>query len=251
MSKVFTEYAAIEFQKAQAIAAALENTPFMAPEAFEFDPTTGRVEFEYIPQTTRLMDEQLQAYQTGHVEDVLRHNREAGELLACVHQRLKLPSAVPWQPPPHVEREIRRAGESWSTQNQVFLHCDFSAVNILVNADGRLILIDASPNQYFTKRPDLVGPPVVDIATYTARLCWPFRLRFIDHNWRRLAKVLRTEFLSSYEQASGNRVDRSLLTILEQGVVRSFVELKTRSPAIVLPAILLGRLAMPKFAAQP
>src|SRR3954451_20194669 len=138
VSKLFTERAEIEFEKAKDITTALKGTPFKAPQALKLDPATSRVEFEFIPNTTRLLDEILQAYHTGHADAVLRHNLEAGELLACVHKRLKLASAVPWTPPPHVEREISRAGESWAAQNQVFLHCDFSSVNILVDGAGKL-----------------------------------------------------------------------------------------------------------------
>src|SRR4051812_32088408 len=89
VSKLYTEYAEIEFQKARAMAASLDDTPFAAPKALEFDPTTGRVEFEYIPHTARLLDAITEAYQSGHVEAILHHNRMAGELLANVHRRLK------------------------------------------------------------------------------------------------------------------------------------------------------------------
>jgi glycosyltransferase involved in cell wall biosynthesis len=248
VSKLFTQYGEIEFQKARALAIALCNTRFTTPKALRYDPTTSRVEFEYIPHTTGLLDAFTQAYQNGHVEDILHHNRSAGEMLADVHKSLKLSSATQWLPPAHIEREMKRVGSGWPAQSEVYLHCDFSPVNILVSAVGKLVLIDSSPNHYFTTRPDLIGPPVVDIATYTAKLYWPFRLRSFSINWRRLANTMRMDFLTAYEQASGVEVDRNLLGILERGVVRSFVESRSRSPVIVLPARALARLALPKSA---
>jgi hypothetical protein len=248
VSKLFTQYGEIEFHKARAMAIALGNTRFTTPKALRYDPTTCRVEFEYIPHATGLLDAFTDAYQTGHLEDILHHNRDAGELLADVHNRLKLSSATHWLPPSHVERQMKRVGTGWTAQSEVFLHCDFSPVNILVSDVGKLVLIDASPNQYFTNRPDLMGPPVVDIATYTAKLFWPFRFRSFFVNWRRLVKTMRQEFLAAYEQTSGVHVDRRLLSILEHGVVRSFVESRTRSPAIVLPARALACLTLPKSA---
>jgi hypothetical protein len=118
-------------------------------------------------------------------------------------------------------------------------------VNILIKPDGRLVLIDASANQYFTDRADLTGPRLVDIATYTTKLYWPFRTKTFNLKWRRVASQLRTDFLAGYEQATGVVVDRELLHSFERAVVRSFVNWKTESRAIRISALALGLMALP------
>lgn len=238
--------AAVEFQKSKLVAEALRGTQFSAPMPLACDPATGRIEFEYISDTVRLFDLMGEAHRTQRINGVLEFNRRAGELLATLHRNLKLPSATQWQPPEFLQRQLSKAAIDWSRQPEVCLHCDFSPVNVLVKPGGELVLIDASPNQYFTERADLRGSPLVDVATYTVKLNWPFRLRTYTRSWRRLGATLRTGFIESYEHAAELTVDRGLLAILERAIVRSIVSRKAGGAAILPPALVLARIALPQ-----
>lgn len=238
--------AAVEFQKSKLVADSLRGTRFSSPMPLTCDLATGRIEFEYISDTVRLFDLMSEAYRTQRFNDVFKYNRGAGELLAALHRNLKLPSAGQWQPPQFLQRQFSRARIDWSRQPEVCLHCDFSPVNILVKSGGELVLIDASPNQYFTERADLAGSPLVDVATYTVKLNWPFRFRTYTHSWRRLGATLRTEFIESYERAAELRVDRGLLAMLERAIVRNIVSRKTGGAVFLPPALLLARIALPQ-----
>jgi len=245
VSKFVGPTAEIEFQKAQAIEAALAGSPFTTPKALRCDAAAGRIEFEYVGDMTSLQDFIEQAYATRKLDDVLRFNRAAAELLALIHGKLTLPSAAFWTPPRFFQIEMQSPTLARPVQDDVLLHCDFSPVNILVKPSGQLVLIDASANQYFTDRADLTGPRLVDIATYTAKLYWPFRMQTFNYKWRRVASRLRAEFLAGYEQASATRVDRKLLQSFERAVVRSFINWKTGSRAIRLPAMAIGLIGLP------
>jgi Phosphotransferase enzyme family len=245
VSKFVGDQAEIEFQKSRAIELALSGTDFITPKTLGCNTATGCIDFEYVPHGARLFDAMLNAYQTGEVETVLAQNRRAAELLATLHRNLKLSAATAWVPPPMLFRELDRCGQHWPRSNDVFLHCDFSPVNILVDHTGGLVVIDASPNGYLTGSANLTGPPLVDLATYTVRLHWPFRARTYRPSWRRLANTLRADFLNQYEQSSGLLLDRPLLGILERNIVRFFVEWKTGWTLTSGPAVAMARLALP------
>jgi hypothetical protein len=245
VSKFVGDQAEVEFQKAQAVERALSGTGFITPKPLDRNTVTGFIDFEYVPHRGRLFDAMIDAYQTGEFETVLAQNRRAAELLAALHRNLRLSVAIPWAPPSSLLRELDRVGRHWPRANDVFLHCDFSSVNILINHAGDLVVIDASPNQYLTRYANLTGPPLIDLATYTVRLHWPFRARTYRPSWRRLANTLRAEFLNQYEQSSGLAPDRPLLAILERNIVRSFVEWKTGSTITSGPSVAMARLALP------
>jgi thiamine kinase-like enzyme len=130
-------------------------------------------------------------------------------------------------------------------EDDVILHCDYSPVNVLIRNDGKLVVIDAAPNEYFTQRADLRGPRYVDLATYTARLYWPYRLRAYKLKWRKLIWRLRRDFIASYEKATDIPIDLAMLSIFERAVLRSRVEWKTKSALVRLPMIAIGNLMLP------
>jgi hypothetical protein len=245
VSKFVGEEAQIEFQKAQAIERALSGTRFITPKAIDCYPASGLVEFEYVPHRVRLFDAMLEAYRMCEFEKVLAQNRDAAELLAIFHHKLKLPTSIEWTPPSSLIRDLNRAGRHWPYDNAVFLHCDFSSVNILINNTGGLAVIDASPNQYLTKSANLIGPPVIDVATYTVRLHWPFRARTYRKSWRRFADMLRADFLNGYERSAGVVLDRTILKIFELNIVRSFVDWKLGSSVASRLSTQIARLALP------
>jgi hypothetical protein len=235
----------VEFQKALAIEHALAGTPFSSPKALSFDLSTGLIEFEYIGESISLYAAIAQSYRSRKFDSIVALNRAAGELLAILHRNLKLSSAVPWEPPSRLAEYIKRTSMDRNAEDQVFLHCDFSPVNLLVKPSGHLVLIDSSPNQYFTTRADLIGPPAVDIATYTAKLFWPFRTRTFTFAGRRIAHRLRNDFVDCYEHAFGRPVDRNFLSTLEATVVQGFILRKTDSFALSTAAMWLARMALP------
>jgi hypothetical protein len=238
--KLFGAQARVEFEKARAIEAALEGTPYHVPRALRWDADTGRVEFEYLENTVLLQEIIEQSHAAGRFRRVLRLNDAAGGLLSVLHQRLTLPQAHVWCPPAYLVERAERAGYQLGA-DEVFLHCDYSPVNLLVDRDDGLAVIDASPNVYFTAYAWLKGPRLVDIATYTVRLTWPYRWRSHSSAWRKLAGALRRRFLAAYERRSGYDVDRKLLALFEYAVVRSFVEWKTQSRLLRAAAITLER----------
>ena len=223
----------------------LSGTGFITPKALDYNTVTGRLDFEYVPHRERLFDAMLNAYQTGKCESILTQNRQAADLLAALHRNLKLSTATPWPPPPTLLRELERFGRNWPSVNDVFLHCDYSPVNILIDHTDGLVVIDASPNRYLTGRANLTGPPLVDIATYTVRLHWPFRARTYRLSWRRLANRLRTDFLDQYQRSSRLLLDRTLLGILERNIVRNFVDWKIGVTPVSGLSVTIARFALP------
>lgn len=224
--------------------AALAGTPYLVPRALCCDLHSGRVEFEYLANTSLLQEMMEEAYETHRFHRVLKLNDAAAELLATLHQRLVLSRAREWHAPAFLVQRIARGGVVLLDADNVFLHCDFSPVNLLVNGDDRIGVIDASPNTYFTDYACLRGHRVVDIATYTAKLFWPFRLRSYSTVWRRFAVTLRRRFVSRYERSSGHAIDRGLLSMFEFAVVRRFAEWKSKRRVVRWAASELGRAAL-------
>ena len=245
VSKFVGPQAEVEFNKSQAMKTALAGSRFSTPEPLGFDVASGRVEYEYIGGTTRLLDVIKKAHGDRDLMQVLELNRGAAELLAIVHRNLKLTSSVAWEPPPFLLDNLRREGIEWSDLEELPMHCDFSPVNLLVKTTGELVLIDASPNNYFTNRADLFGPRYVGIANYTSKLFWPFRLRTYAPAWRSMARVLRSEFLDTYERVANVTLNRKVLRVFERAVVRSFVLWKTELFLIRQPALMVSRIALP------
>lgn len=245
VSKFVGPQAAVEFQKARAVEQALVGTRFTTPKVLSYDLAAERIEFAFIDGMTSMYDSIVAAYRSQRFDAIFAQNRSAGELLATLHHNLVLPSSTRWVPTPDIAQRIRQAGIDWTAETEVCLHCDYSPVNVLLKPNGDLVVIDASPNQYFTESANLLGPPAVDIATYTAKLFWPFRARTFTSVGRNMAYRLRSDFVASYEQASGVKVNPVLLKILERGVVRGFVARKTGSRLMAAPAMALARLALP------
>jgi hypothetical protein len=109
-----------------------------------------------------------------------------------------------------------------------------------------LFVIDAASNDYFTQVADLTGPRYVDLATYTAKLYWPYRVRALTFRWRRVVKRLRDDFIRSYEKSAGTVIDRYILRAFERAVLRARVNWKAKSAIVRLPTIAFGLLMMPR-----
>jgi hypothetical protein len=247
VSKFVGPTADIEFEKACAIERALAGSPFSTPKPLRFDTAAGRVELEYVPDTVRLLEVMERAYRERDLAQVLQLNRSAADMLALLHRNLTLPSAVSWIPPDSLVRDARRHARDLNSLDEVYMHCDFSPVNILVKPTAELVLIDPSPNYYFTFRTDLKGPRYVSLATYTSKLFWPFRMRTYAFSRRRMAHVLRSEFIARYERAFGDSVDREMLCLFERALVRAFVIWKSQLVPVRWAALLMSRLALPSI----
>lgn len=239
--KNFGPQLAAEYEKARAVEAALAQSPFHAPHTLRCDAETGQVEFEFVEDATLLQEHLEQALQKRTFRRVLKLNDAAAQLLGLLHRRLVLANAHHWQPPSFLARRTQRLGLPLAESDDVFLHCDYSAVNLLVDREDRLTVIDPSPNSYFTKHACLKGPRLVDIATYTARLTWPYRLRSYSPGWRRFASALRRRFAHVYGRTTGHSVDLRTLGLFESALARSFVEWKTTSRLVRAVAIGIER----------
>jgi hypothetical protein len=247
VSKFVGPTAEIEFEKACAIERALAGSPYSTPKPLRFDMSAGRVEFKFIPDTVRLLEIMERAYRERDLAQILELNRSSAEMLALLHRNLKLEFAVRWTPPDSLVQAARRHGRDLNSLDEIYKHCDFSPVNILVTPSAELVLIDASPNYYFTHRADLVGPRYIAIATYTSKLFWPFRIKSYALSRRAMAHVLRTEFITRYEQASGVSIDREMLCLFERAVVRSFIFWKTQVVPVRWIAMAMSRVALPSM----
>jgi hypothetical protein len=245
VSKYVGPDAAIEFEKAKAIEQALAGSPFATPKPLSFDRETGRIEFEFVSDARRLQELIEESDATVAVDRVSGSNRAAGAMLGVLHRNLQLHSAARWPMPQFLEHQLQSTGHVLAPVDNVFLHCDYSPVNVLVRYDGQLVVIDAAANKYFTQRADLRGPRYVDLATYTARLYWPYRVRAFRIKWRKLIRRLRHDFILSYEKAAETPIDRVMLRIFERSVLRSRVEWKTKSALVRLPMIAIGNSMMP------
>jgi hypothetical protein len=245
VSKYVGPTADVEFGKSCAIGRALAGSRFSTPKALHYDVATGRVEFEFVPDAVRLLEIMERAYHERDLALVLELNRSAAEMLALFHRNMKLESAVRWTPPDALVKAAHRRGRDLNALDEIYMHCDFSPVNILVKPTGELVLIDASPNYYFTHRADLVGPRYVSVANYTSKLFWPFRIRTYSPSSRAMAHVLRTEFITRYEKASGVSIDREILCLFERAVVRSFVRWKTQLVPVRWVAMAMSCVALP------
>ncbi len=244
VSKSVGGSAGIEFEKARAIEAALAGSSFFTPHAIGWDGESGRIEFDFIEGTRRLQDIFETAAQDRGSNEAFAWNVEAAELLALMHRRLALPQFSRWPIPDRLAGDIKHA--HLPRESDVFLHCDYSPVNLLVNDGGMLFVIDAAPNDYFTQRADLIGPGYVDVATYTARLYWPFRGRALTFKWRGFARQLRNDFVEAYEKAMGRALDRRVLRAFERAVLRARVNWKVDSRVVRFLAISSGSMLLPR-----
>jgi hypothetical protein len=235
--KRFGRDAVAEFNKARAVEAALSNTGFRVPHAIRCDPDTGQVEFEFLDDATLLQEHFEQAVPRRCFRRVLQLNDDAARLLGNLHQRLVVTDAQRWQPPAFLVWRAKNLGIPLAEDDDVYLHCDYSPVNLLVCPDDRIAVIDASPNQYFTNFACLKGHRLVDIATYTAKLTWPYRLRAYSPAWRRIAAALQRRFADVYGRTTGHTVDFQQLRLFESAVVRAFVEWKTTNRLVRSAAI--------------
>jgi aminoglycoside phosphotransferase (APT) family kinase protein len=244
VAKFFGPDVITEYEKAQAMELALAGTPFLVPRTLGCDVKTGRIDSEYLAETILLQEVVEQAQHRREYRPLMKLNDDAARLLGTLHQRLVLVKARRWQPPVFLVERARRLGCQLDRANDVFLHCDYSPVNLLVGPEGRIAVIDASPNSYFTDYASLTGPPLVDIATYTVKLCWPFRTSAYSPFWRKVAARLRERFVREYERSSGRSVDRELLGAFEYAVLRGFVEWKSQSRLVRSAAMMLARVAL-------
>jgi hypothetical protein len=247
VSKFVGPSAAVEFEKALAVERALVGSPFSTPKALQYDIETGRVEFEFVPNAVRLLEVIEHAYRECDLALVLQLNRSSADMLALLHSKLKLESAVSWTPPAVLVESARRHGRDLTTLEEVYLHCDFSPVNILVKPSTELVVIDHSPNYYFTHRTDLTGPRYLSLANYTSKIFWPFRAGPYLPSRRRMSHVLRSEFIARYEHTSGISVDREMLCLFERALVRSFVNWKTQIVPVRWVANAMSRFALPSI----
>jgi hypothetical protein len=229
---------------------ALQGTPFVVPRALRCDAASGHVDFEFFADAVHLQELLEQAYHTRRFRRVFKLNDAAGRLLGILHERLFVPNANPWRPPEFLARRALRLGQPLGNHD-VFLHCDYSPVNLLIDRQNRMAVIDASPNSYFTDYACLTGPRLVDVANYTAKLTWPYRLRSHSPAWRKLAEALRRRFLNAYERASGRSVDRTLLGLFESAVVRCFVEWKTSNRLVRAAALTVERVGLHRRLGTP
>lgn len=233
-----------EYTKAKAVAKALTNTPFEAAHALRYNQSLNFVEYERIKGSTLFQVLLEKAYQTTQFSRVLELNDAAAELLSTLHKQMYVPNARYWMPNGFLVHRASKLGCKLNELDDVFLHCDFSPVNLLIGADDKIVVIDPSPNSYFTHYACLKGNRLVDIATYTTKLFWPFRLSAYSVRWRNFTKILRENFVSIYEIRCGQTIDRKLLNLFEDAVVRCFVESKTKYRFVQWLAMGVGRVSM-------
>lgn len=233
-----------EYMKAKAVEQALAGTPFEATRALRYNQSLSFVEFEYIKDTISFQALLEKAYRTSQFSLVLKLNDDAAKLLSTLHKQMCMPNARYWVPPGFLVRRASKLGYQLDDLNDVFLHCDFSPMNLLISSDDQVFVIDPSPNSYFTDYACLKGTILVDIATYTTKLLWPFRLSAYSVSWRKFTKTLRENFINIYELTCAQPVDRKLLNLFEDSIIRCFVEWKTKQRLVQWLAVGLGRVAM-------
>ena len=244
VTKFFTGNIFAEYTKAKAMEVALAGTPFRVPRALCFDYGLNCVEFEYIKDAISLQFVLENAFQTRRLDHVIKFNENAAMLLGTLHIQLSVPNARRWLPPDSLISRATKAGYHLDLIEDVFLHCDFSPMNLLIGPDDQITVIDPSPNSYFTDYACLKGNRLVDIATYTTKLLWPFRLSAYSVEWRKFIKSLREDFVNIYEFSCGRNVDRNLLKFFEDEVLKCFVEWKTKHSVVQWSAEKLGRVVM-------
>src|SRR3954470_17613320 len=86
VSKFVGPTAQVEFEKARAIESALAGSPFSTPKPLRFDADAGRVEFEFVPDSVRLLEIMEWAYREQDLARVLQLNRSAADMLALLHR---------------------------------------------------------------------------------------------------------------------------------------------------------------------
>lgn len=246
VAKSFGDMAIVEYQKALALEAALAGTRFLVPRAVRCDESSGYIEYEFLPDCVLLMEVIEHAVLSRKYRRVLALNDAAGELLGLVHRRLKVDPVHRWEPPEDLRRQIIEDCDPAASSDDVFLHCDYSPVNLLVTPNLQLAVIDPSPSRGLTGSgfPNLFGHRLVDVANYTAKLFWPYRLRNYTIAGRRLASVLRRRFLAAYERTCGLTVHRDLLRHFEYAATRSFVQWKTKRFLVRWGAMAVARVGL-------
>jgi len=168
----------IEYKKAQQARELGEQSGlFVVPRVVSYDPVAGILDFERLTGLKTL--EILLQEGDGRLIDLLR---KAGCALAVVHKKLHLPQDMK-----------RRLPGEWMTNDEVFLHGDFTLANVcLQESTERLVIVDWSAARILEEAAT-VGPVDFDILWFLYDLfqSMPMRRTFffgggdlVDAFWR-------------------------------------------------------------------
>lgn len=181
-----------EVAKAKAMRRILSSGPHVAPAARVGDlPATILLEdLGALTSVTELAE-------SGDHDRLISAAENAGRILARLHRGLTEEFGT---------RDTTDAPRPF--RGRVVLHGDYAPTNVFVDERGRTVTLDGSASYVVSTSPFTTGRVEADLTSFTANLCWPFRLLHWRRQQRRNRVAARRAFLDAYRSETGWRPNR-------------------------------------------
>lgn len=145
---------------------------------------------------------------------------QCGSALYRLHSLLELSSQTLVTIPDSILKptgSILNSVASFSPNDDVMLHCDYSLNNIFV-MKGNLVIIDPLPNNHSSHHVDEKGSRYMDIALFLHSINQQLGIKSFARHDRKQARTLRRAFLDGYEKEAAIILDRKFAHALSYGI---------------------------------
>jgi len=238
VTKKYSKEVDKEYEKAKILCNIAKANEFLSPEPITIKLSTNEIVFKYLYATGSVRDLYRGYLRYGKGKElILNVTYEAGKILACIHNNLKLETKRNWFPPQKFIDALLELGypckEDLSISlPQSYLHCDYGISNIKYvenNNSITVVVYDSSPNIYYTEYPDTFGPIYVDIGCFIAGLNGLIPLyEYPLINWNKINEV-KNKFLSGYEENTGQKLNRYYVDMFSYGCANCYFSKKYNS----------------------
>jgi hypothetical protein len=209
--KYYSNDVSLEYEKAMQLYDLSRAHGFSYPQPIS-QSHEGRIEFKKISNISSIRDEYIKFMKRKADKDFVKQLfLKAGEVLAIIHNNLKLDCNDHWHPSDifahamnesGVDNENLLAGELPCAH----LHCDygFSNINYIKGGNNRLqlVVLDSSPNNFATFRTGAIGPIYIDIGNMISCIEGLVPVsNYLSMKWELLPEV-RGYFLDGYKTYS-------------------------------------------------
>lgn len=208
-TKIYPNEIREELEKNQKIFVISLENDFLFPEIINYSIKQHRIDFKLINNATSLRDLFFENKHIPNKKFILQLFFESGRTLACIHKNLISDTKKDWNPhnlfcnpdeseiAPHIPHAI--------------LHGDYTTSNILVEKEGKIVIIDPSPNYHNTFFPFEYAPIYVDIGNFLSGIegLFPYKEFFFIN--KKYIKLCKDSFVKGYEKEYGDNLNCGLV----------------------------------------
>ena len=227
----------LERAKAEQLSRVASSSGFVSPVVLAVDYNVQMITFEKLTGLTPLRSLYL-AYTTGAGagSEVPELFERTGRALASVHRALALTERIDWSAPPSFSRLFRcRTGADavacLARPPQEFLHGDFGFGNVHVkDGEGKVVVLDASPNRFLTTHPSTWGSIYLDIGSMVACLHGLVGIRQFTRLRRERIAPLERAFIAGYQAVHGDLLDPRMTDSVAYAIAGTYLQFRYRVP---------------------